>query len=41
MICSDYEWDAAVLQKVAPVAAEMYYGPQLSFSRRIILLTLA
>jgi hypothetical protein len=41
MICSDYEWDVAVLQKVAPEAAKMYYGPQLSFSRRIILLTSA
>jgi hypothetical protein len=41
MICSDYEWDATVLHKVALVAAEMYYGPQLSFRRRIILLTLA
>jgi hypothetical protein len=41
MICSDYKWDAAVLQKVAPVAAEMYYGSQLSFSRRIILPTSA
>jgi hypothetical protein len=25
MISPDYEWDAAVLQKVAPVAAEMDY----------------
>jgi hypothetical protein len=41
MISPDYEWDAAVLQKVAPVTAEMDYGPQLSFSRRIILLTSA
>jgi hypothetical protein len=41
MICSDYEWDAVVLQKVASEAAEMYYGPQLSFSKRIILLTSA
>jgi hypothetical protein len=41
MIYSDYEWDAGVLQKVAPVGAEMNYGPQLSFSRPIILLTSA
>jgi hypothetical protein len=41
MISPDYEGDAAVLQKVAPVAAEMNYCPQLSFGRHIILLTSA